>query len=470
MGTRGYRVYRYRGWYHVYYNHYDSYPDGLGLEVAAEVPTGDPEAYQKWLEVIRAKLDKDFEENPDCVENEKGKYTITREQPSNDLFIEWIYEIDLDHEVFLVDSEPLFALNAMPDSRELFLESIGFDSYGHRSYSKTTPEKHLYNWTSAPPAVEDSAIMGYTVREQDSELSVTDLLGITGFMGNCQTVRIELYQLLVSSMMADGKFGSHIRRLEASPDRSHIPDDLLGLGVAMVNATIGLMPFIEDIPHIPENVEGFVWLSSNICLHITTHLDDERNRKKDLLRLVDEIVRARDHPEIKYGILFSFFHCVIVSVDANNSFKCTLPLQFLPSFHTTSPSTPGITAVATSDIVNPLPADHILSRVPKDVWLHITKDLIPLDLRAFVSSFPWLEDVANDILRFPHLGDYRLVEAIGPEMEPKQGVLRRKWVFAKFSAVCGGSSVDLTFGRGKHKFNIYSRGGRARHMRYGVDE
>jgi hypothetical protein len=225
-------------------------------------------------------------------------------------------------------------------------------------------------------------------------------------------------------------------------------------------------------------------------LHITTHLDDERNRKKDLLRLVDEIVRARDHPEIKYGILFSFFHCVIVSVDANNGFKCTPPLQFLPSFHTTSPSTPGITAVAvlayytlttkTSDIVNPLPADHILSRVPKDVWLHITKDLIPLDLRAFVSSFLWLEDVANDILRFPHLGDYRLVEAIGPEMEPKRasydenGSLPSQANLAllthRFSAVCGGSYVDLTFGRGKHKFSIYSRGGRARHMRYGVDE
>ncbi|KAJ7286889.1 hypothetical protein C8J57DRAFT_1652305 [Mycena rebaudengoi] len=286
--------------------HYESYPESLGLEVAAQVPTGDPKAYRKWIKFMRALLDK-MDESP----------------------------------------SPLFALSAMPDSPKLFLESIGFDSFGHRSYSKTTPEKHIYNWTSAPPAVEDSAIAAYAAREQDSEMSVTDLLGITGSMGCCQTVRIELLQFFISTMMLDKKFAPDIRRLEASPDRNAIPFALPGLGVAMVNAAIGPILSRKDIPRVPEDVQGFVWLSSNICLHITTHLDDERNRQKDILRLVNEIVRARKHPEIKYGILFSFFHCVIVSVDANtDGFKCTPPLQFLPSRHATSPSTLGITAVA----------------------------------------------------------------------------------------------------------------------------
>lgn len=114
------RVYRHKGYYHVHYNHFDSYPEGwtfavyisrleahsfvqgLGVQVAAEVPR-DPEAYKAWLERLRKSLDADFEENKSQIDSLAMDYFITKEQADfeNDIMIEWVYEIDLDHEVFL---------------------------------------------------------------------------------------------------------------------------------------------------------------------------------------------------------------------------------------------------------------------------------------------------------------------------------------------------------------------------------
>ena len=48
MGTRGLRVYRLKKRYYVLYNHWDSYPDGLGKTIVAEIPST-PSDYQAWL-------------------------------------------------------------------------------------------------------------------------------------------------------------------------------------------------------------------------------------------------------------------------------------------------------------------------------------------------------------------------------------------------------------------------------------
>lgn len=45
MGTRGLVFIRCRGRYFVYYNQYDSYPEGLGEAIVAEIPE-DPEKYR----------------------------------------------------------------------------------------------------------------------------------------------------------------------------------------------------------------------------------------------------------------------------------------------------------------------------------------------------------------------------------------------------------------------------------------
>ena len=56
MGTRGLRVYRYRKRYYALYNHWDSYPEGLGDKIVAEIPA-DKSEYQAWLSSQRAKVE-----------------------------------------------------------------------------------------------------------------------------------------------------------------------------------------------------------------------------------------------------------------------------------------------------------------------------------------------------------------------------------------------------------------------------
>lgn len=47
MGTRGYRIIKFRGRYWIFYNHWDSYPEGMGNSLVEGVPE-DPEEFQKW--------------------------------------------------------------------------------------------------------------------------------------------------------------------------------------------------------------------------------------------------------------------------------------------------------------------------------------------------------------------------------------------------------------------------------------
>ena len=53
MGTRGYKIIRFRGRYYCFYNHFDSYPANYGEELVDWIPD-DPEEYQKWLAEQRA--------------------------------------------------------------------------------------------------------------------------------------------------------------------------------------------------------------------------------------------------------------------------------------------------------------------------------------------------------------------------------------------------------------------------------
>ena len=46
MGTRGLKIVRFHGRYYVYYNHFDSYPRGLGRILVDEIPT-DSELYKR---------------------------------------------------------------------------------------------------------------------------------------------------------------------------------------------------------------------------------------------------------------------------------------------------------------------------------------------------------------------------------------------------------------------------------------
>jgi hypothetical protein len=97
MGTRGYRGYRHRRRFIYWYNHFDSYPSGLGLDILRGIPgpTATPEQFQEWLAKIREEMDRLCEEHPHDTEMSFKSANFSNDHPRNDLFIEWTYIVDL---------------------------------------------------------------------------------------------------------------------------------------------------------------------------------------------------------------------------------------------------------------------------------------------------------------------------------------------------------------------------------------
>lgn len=125
MGTRGFRVVRFRKRYYIFFNQFDSYPDGLGKQVAAQIPA-DAKEYQQWLDAQRKSAEKWEALYEDFLSIKPGNQVTTdipdfmhQHYPSllaplNDTWIEWIYTMDLDREVFSVDNGAHFKLDRVP--------------------------------------------------------------------------------------------------------------------------------------------------------------------------------------------------------------------------------------------------------------------------------------------------------------------------------------------------------------------
>lgn len=131
MGTRGLFAYKWRGRYYVYYNHYDSYKEGLGRSLSSEVPS-DPEEYKAWLDDTRSQyqqleeeLDRDYltvtiqkilDNEMKVFADEKldgMEMTPLFVAPGNDLFIEYVYVFDLDQERFSCNNCGYFKLDKL---------------------------------------------------------------------------------------------------------------------------------------------------------------------------------------------------------------------------------------------------------------------------------------------------------------------------------------------------------------------
>ncbi len=112
MGTRGNYVFRYKRKYYVFYNHWDSYFSGLGDDIVKELQQMKPEDFDK-MKVLIEKI-KQREEYDGSGSNFEGIMCallnsdiyrleeIIDCEPENDLFIEYIYILDLDNDVFKV--------------------------------------------------------------------------------------------------------------------------------------------------------------------------------------------------------------------------------------------------------------------------------------------------------------------------------------------------------------------------------
>lgn len=150
MGTRGYRVVRFRRRYYRFFSSLDSYREGLGQQIVDEIPT-DPKDYDNWLAQRRREalgwetalrkhlckkradyeqVDAGADDGPadaaaaDAAASDEESETEDDERNwgenlpgfmpvTNDVFIEWVYtiDLDLDLEVFTVNNSAHFRLN-----------------------------------------------------------------------------------------------------------------------------------------------------------------------------------------------------------------------------------------------------------------------------------------------------------------------------------------------------------------------
>lgn len=474
MGTRGYKVYRWKGWYFVYYkcapdlflyrvlsliflfSHYDSYPSGLGLQVLATIPK-DSNNFQGWLAGMRQHFDKMIEAH-DKGEVDENEVTITRDPPSLDLFIEWMYEVDLDRLVFHVDSYPLFRLDHLPNNDQ-FLEWIGFDHYNHRAYTSSTPAEYRYYWDAPPPIVADAALELYKPQAARSA-AISDLLSVSERMSDKEVVRVQVLQVIIGNLMRIAHMGLLVRELAQVSDHSHL--SIRERSLAWYLLDIAIDPQIFSGERVTQCEFQTQWRRQNLCVHLATHLDDPRNMQAAVAGLVADAMKRSDIPRgIIYGVAFSIFHCVVVRINTQSgfTFEHSDALQFLPSFYADSPSTPGITALARlgyhSDVeviskvaysqlsrldakglpdslrlikpisrmdvimghvrgvLEPPGGGHIGQLLPREIWEHVALELYdPIDLLTFAWFSAECKSAAENALRYSTIGEYRLVQAL----------------------------------------------------------
>jgi hypothetical protein len=243
--------------------------------------------------------------------------------------------------------------------------------------------------------------------------------------------------------MADGGVGHDVRVLESVADRDHIPQSMRKLASSLVNFAIGL-----PIPSLPENTRGksqdFIWARKDVCLRITTHLDDEDNLKASIGDLIHHVETTQDKVGTIYGIACSVFHCSIVRLDKvgqqGTSFSHTPALQLLPSFYARKTSTPGIEALsrlgcqssgvelltAVSEAYNLPRITHmessatgsVVAKVPVEVWVNVGHFITsPIDLITLAAISPQAMSAAADWVRYPWFKDsdkeVRLVGVFG---------------------------------------------------------
>ncbi|PBK69154.1 hypothetical protein ARMSODRAFT_957489 [Armillaria solidipes] len=400
MGTRGNYIYRWKGWYFVHYQNYDSYPEGLGLEVLREVPPAncDPADFEKWSRQLAGHLDDELKEykmeERRCAMHEvSDDYYISHDQPEYDVFIEWSYEIDLDNLVFHINHTPMFRLDCMPSSDD-FCRFISWDHYGERSYAEDMPERHRYeaNWHPSPPEISDEQLEAYK-RLEATIAGKGDISPLA--MSVVSRTRIRLLEALIGRTMGGSLVTRYrIFNLDNIPSRDSFTEKSLctlytfaftALSSCKYRTPWEPNVFCDYPAKVSEEHSLAVWLRENLCVFTWTHLYDEPNLKAAVVAITT-CLRSQSPASNSFGVAFSLFHCVIVKLEGETGkVTHTGALDFLPSWYAYSPSTPGITALARlSEYLDHLSLGH------PDVAVWTTKPLhtpLPLEMLTRISEY-----------------------------------------------------------------------------------
>ncbi|KAG2057133.1 hypothetical protein BDR06DRAFT_220014 [Suillus hirtellus] len=444
MGTRGYYVLRYRNKYFAQYHNYDSYPDGLGVKVLQSMQF--PNAITTYRQMLGEILDGLRSLSEIFIERGDDFSPPSWRRPENDIFIEWIYEIDLDRNIFHINGTPFFSLERLPDEGD-FIQYISKDHYGNLACASRCPPEHRYK-RPAPPTVNNSDLATYQSSMcTGSHVALSDLLAINDSLSPDEHIRVLLLEVMIGQCMVNQSIGigKDIYNIELVSDHNQFTDDQWSIACFMASITFVPQIFneIENASHPRLERKEFTWVREDIVVCIATHLDDERCLQASVSRLINAIMEQKDNPGEYFGVAFSVYHCAVVKVVKDGhtmNFSHTSALQFLPSFYAHSPSTPGITALARLgfridpalfervvdicyygrnktekslaqgvDGSNDVPPNVTRSPLPLELWKEIALYLDFSDLIPFGLVSKLFREVASMILRYPHTCGYRLV-------------------------------------------------------------
>ncbi|KAF2750127.1 hypothetical protein M011DRAFT_231055 [Sporormia fimetaria CBS 119925] len=189
MGTRGLFVVKWRGRYYVYYNHWDSYPGGLGQTILEGIPDGrqSPSKYEEWLRALRAR----FSRLKDDLDRQVLTISIQTLLDGQQLgrggleryptfvmvptypaypYYEWCYTVDLDREAFIVNLCCMFDLRHVPSCWQSLLPQAKQYFFGNEaarvhesilpkadrtclSNLQASPQEHLSSYLRLNPTV-----------------------------------------------------------------------------------------------------------------------------------------------------------------------------------------------------------------------------------------------------------------------------------------------------------------------------
>ncbi|OAX34814.1 hypothetical protein K503DRAFT_723914 [Rhizopogon vinicolor AM-OR11-026] len=484
MGTRGYYVYRYRNIYFVYYANSDSYPRSLGITMLQSMRQ--PNAIAKERQRFREISDKLRDPSHPRVSQELRRerfdegldFIPVKNRLQNDVWIEWIYEIDLDRNIFHINGIPFYSLECLPDDED-FIDYISKDHHGNLACSRRCPPEHRYK-KPAPPIVSDSDLATYESLEcTGHNVALSHLLAINDTLSPDEHIRVSLLETMIGQCMVRSKdvgkddwpdVGQMTCDIEIAIDHNTLTDKEWMTACSMAN--LAFIPQIFDdiceyIFHPKLRRMEFTWVREDTVVCIATHLDDERCLQASISRLINAILEQKNSPGDYFGVAFSVYHCAIVKVVKGahtTTFSHTAVLQFLPSFNAYSPSTPGITALAylgyrvdpalfvsaakvcawwmpryghkhkqsrsLSQRADEVPPHIDCAALPFEIWGKIALHLDLYDVLVFGCVSKLFREVASMVLRYPHVCGYRLVAV--PTRKPES--LRSGYRFLRSAA------------------------------------
>ena len=392
MGTGGYRIIRFRGRYYCFYNHSDSYPDFYGAGLVSEIPS-DPEKYQKWLAKQRAKasewdsalenflhvkrLNAEEIKDQESDDGHSGAASAPSEGallhwskvvggdvdelplPSykpifNDLWIEWVYVVDLDREIFSVDHGAHFKMGHIP--RLGWIDALAKTHDGDRLLlPDLLPENATTSLVvrSAPPGVEliqlyeklnieivtPKGISGFDPTQRQEPLfcarifqcfqrAQTQVLAhfLLGWRPNDFSFREIAFTILC---LASGRQNvSLVENLRLANDDAH------GCASLISNTDRDLEPeFVAHMgvgAHLADNPAGSAPKSSmywfeGILVHLVARLDNPDIIPESVARVVQRARKDCSRQPVD-AVLISIAHIVLVRVFSGHKVQHTKPL------------------------------------------------------------------------------------------------------------------------------------------------